>query len=160
MFITSENINGSFMTQQQNGDVTKIFSERMLSLRGTQKKAEFARFLGISSPQTYQNYEGGRIPEADMLLNIADKCGVTVDWLLGRETPMILREKSGDYRMTLDPKGHALRYSFLDGWSTADLQKNMEIAHAAEDWGLVAEIATLLQERKKNGQEKKEGETP
>jgi transcriptional regulator with XRE-family HTH domain len=142
------------MMQQQNVDVSKIFSERLQELRGTRKKAEFARFLGIPKPQTYQNYEAGRVPETEMLINIADKCGCTVDWLLGRDAPHFLREQPGEYRVTR--AGQTVRYSFLVAWSTEDLQNNLEIARAAEDWGLVAEIAGLLQERKKNGRPKPE----
>ena len=47
-------------------------------------KANIALFLGIS-PQNYGRYEAGRIPDAVTLSVIADRCGVTVDWLLGRD---------------------------------------------------------------------------
>lgn len=72
------------MSQQKIITVTAIFSDRLKSLRNERKKADFARLLGVP-PQNYQRYEDGRIPDADMLANIARKCGVTVDWLLGRD---------------------------------------------------------------------------
>jgi transcriptional regulator with XRE-family HTH domain len=63
------------------------FSDRLAGLRGKQQmnKAEFSRFLGLSPP-VYQRYEAGRVPAADHLSVIADRCGVTVDWLLGRDS--------------------------------------------------------------------------
>lgn len=148
------------MTQQQNVDFVKIFSERLKGLRGDRKKAEFARFLGVSSPQTYQNYEAGRIPEPEILINIADKCGVTVDWLFGREPTMVLRESTCEYRVTRAPGSKKITYNFLISWTTNDLQKFLAIAHAAEDWGLVTDIAALLQERKKKGVVPLAGEPP
>ena len=51
----------------------------------TQK--EIAKQLGVSV-QCYQGYETGyRQPTPDMLCKIADILGVSVDYLLGRETP-------------------------------------------------------------------------
>jgi transcriptional regulator with XRE-family HTH domain len=45
-------------------------------------KAEMARFLGFS-PQRYQRYEDGRIPDAGTIMAISEHLGVTADWLLG-----------------------------------------------------------------------------
>jgi len=61
----------------------QLFSERLKSLRGNRNKAQFSRELCIPAP-VYQRYEEGRIPNHDNLSVIACKCGVTVDWLLGR----------------------------------------------------------------------------
>ena len=66
-----------------------IFSERIKTVRGQRSKAEFARVLLIS-PQNYQRYEDGRIPDADILDRIASQCNVTVDWLLGRDAPTVV----------------------------------------------------------------------
>lgn len=57
------------------------FSERLVSLRGDRNKAEFARYLEIPAPM-YHRYELGQIPKNENLQVIAQKCGVTVDWLL------------------------------------------------------------------------------
>lgn len=60
-----------------------IFAERFSSLRGNRTQAEFSEFLNISR-QTVSFYENGdRIPDALALRDIALKCGVTSDWLLG-----------------------------------------------------------------------------
>lgn len=58
--------------------------ERLKELRKDRSQAEFSRFLGISSQQTYQRYEDGKtMPNAEILHRIATKCDVSVDWLLG-----------------------------------------------------------------------------
>lgn len=77
------------MTQDQIGN---IFSARLKQLRGDRKKAEFGRFLGVPNSPTYQRYEDGRIPDAETLQRIADRCGVTVDWLFGREREALAAE--------------------------------------------------------------------
>lgn len=60
-----------------------IFAERFNALRGRQTQAEFADFLGISRP-TVGFYENGeRIPDALILKQIAERCGVTTDYLVG-----------------------------------------------------------------------------
>jgi transcriptional regulator with XRE-family HTH domain len=61
-----------------------FFSDRLKSLRKDANKAVFSRKLGLS-PQTYQHYEDGRIPRSDILGTIAERCGVSIDWLLGRD---------------------------------------------------------------------------
>jgi transcriptional regulator with XRE-family HTH domain len=60
-----------------------LFSDRLRVLRAQRTKAEFARFLGFAAP-VYQRYEDGRVPQHKHLSVIADRCHVTVDWLLGR----------------------------------------------------------------------------
>lgn len=70
------------------------FSVRIRSLRGDRKKADFARFLGIPAP-VYQRYEAGRVPSSDNLSVISSRCGVSVDWLLGRtEYPHPIKPRS------------------------------------------------------------------
>jgi transcriptional regulator with XRE-family HTH domain len=59
-----------------------IFSARLRSLRGTRTKAEFARFLGVPPPM-YHRYELGQVPKSSNLKVIADRCGVTIDALIG-----------------------------------------------------------------------------
>lgn len=58
------------------------FGERLRNLRGNQSKKAFAQMLGVS-PQNYQYYESGRIPEVKRLTSIASVLGVSVDYLLG-----------------------------------------------------------------------------
>ncbi len=50
-------------------------------LHGNRGKVRFARQLGIS-PSTYNYYESGRIPPAEVLVRIAEAGGVDLRWLL------------------------------------------------------------------------------
>lgn len=60
-----------------------LFAARFGELRGDRTQAEFAEFLGISRP-TVGFYENGeRIPDALVLRQIAERCGVTADYLVG-----------------------------------------------------------------------------
>lgn len=60
-----------------------IFAERFAELRGEMTQSEFADFLSISRP-TVGFYENGtRIPDALTLRQIAERCGVSSDWLVG-----------------------------------------------------------------------------
>ena len=60
-----------------------VFADRFIELRGKRTQEEFARFLGISRP-TVGFYESGqRIPDALVLRQIAEKCNVSADYLLG-----------------------------------------------------------------------------
>lgn len=64
-------------------DKMPIFAARFSVLRGERTQAEFAEFLGISRP-TVGFYENGeRIPDALVLKQIAERCGVTTDYLVG-----------------------------------------------------------------------------
>lgn len=59
------------------------FAERFNKLRGDMTQAQFAEFLGISRP-TIGFYENGtRLPDAFVLKQIAQKCNVSSDYLLG-----------------------------------------------------------------------------
>lgn len=60
-----------------------VFADRFIELRGKRTQEEFAKFLGISRP-TVGFYESGqRIPDALVLRQIAEKCNVSADYLLG-----------------------------------------------------------------------------
>lgn len=60
------------------------FRERFRELQGTQSNTDFAEFLGMSRQTVGFYCNGDRIPDALILRDIADRCGVSVDWLLGR----------------------------------------------------------------------------
>ena len=60
-----------------------IFRERFSQLRGDMKQDEFAEFLGFSRPTVALYESGKRVPDAVTLKTIAEKCGVSADWLLG-----------------------------------------------------------------------------
>lgn len=59
------------------------FTNRFRALRGDRDNTEFAKFLGISRQTVGFYYNGDRIPDAMMLKEIAEKCDVSADWLLG-----------------------------------------------------------------------------
>ena len=64
-------------------DKMPIFAARFSELRGERTQAEFAQFLGISRA-TVGFYENGeRVPDALVLRQIAERCGVTTDYLVG-----------------------------------------------------------------------------
>ena len=59
------------------------FTKRFRELRGKRDNTEFAKFLGISRQTVGFYYNGDRIPDAMMLKQSAEKCGVSTDYLLG-----------------------------------------------------------------------------
>lgn len=81
------------MSQQQKYNKSEIFAARLRQLRGGKSQDDFARELGLSSQQTYRNYEAGRVPRIEVLQRIAQHCGVTVEWILGSR----IEETPGDY---------------------------------------------------------------
>lgn len=59
------------------------FTERFTLLRGERTQAQFADFLGISRPTVALYESGTRIPDIAVLKEIAQKCQVSADYLLG-----------------------------------------------------------------------------
>lgn len=60
-----------------------IFTERFRKLQGDRSNTEFAEFLEISRQTVGFYCNGDRLPDALMLKQIAEKCHVSTDWLLG-----------------------------------------------------------------------------
>lgn len=60
-----------------------IFMERLNLLRGEMTYEKFAKKLGISKPTMGFYLSGQRIPDALTLRDIANKCDVSADYLLG-----------------------------------------------------------------------------
>ena len=61
----------------------QIFTDRFRELQGDRSNTEFAKFLGISRQTVGFYCNGDRIPDALGIRDIAEKCGVSADWLLG-----------------------------------------------------------------------------
>lgn len=59
------------------------FQERFSKLRGDESQKDFAARIGISRPTVGFYENGDRLPQADVLKQIAERCGVSTDWLLG-----------------------------------------------------------------------------
>jgi transcriptional regulator with XRE-family HTH domain len=70
------------MSQHQNDVLVKNFSAFLRRARGYRSQAEMARLLGLKNQQTYQRYEEGRVPKGQVLHQLANKLGVTVDQML------------------------------------------------------------------------------
>lgn len=71
------------------------FRERFRELQGTRTNTEFADFLGMSRQTVGFYCNGDRIPDALGIKTIAEKCGVSADWLLGLSTE---RSRDGEMR--------------------------------------------------------------
>lgn len=64
-------------------------AKRILSLRGNKSQTEFSSLLGVAQ-NTLGRYERGeRTPDADFLLALRQKLGVSAEWLLAGEGPML-----------------------------------------------------------------------
>ena len=68
---------------EHKNDRIPIFTERFRELQGDRSNTEFAEFLGISRQTVGFYCNGDRIPDAMTLKQIAEKCKVSADWLLG-----------------------------------------------------------------------------
>ena len=77
---------------------TKKFSERMRYLRESinMTQAEFAEYLDCSQ-QTINVWESAKnTPKMSMLVRIAEKFNVSIDWLFGKEMPVKIVYKIPD----------------------------------------------------------------
>ena len=137
------------MTTSQN-----IFAQRLKAARGARSQAEFARLLGIKHQQTYQNYERGRIPKADVLQQIASRMSMTVEDLLSAPAAAYrqVHERRAEY-------GAASRRKAMidaENWKTAeievglsDLANQLRSAKPVLKPMLIANIRTLVEELEK-----------
>jgi len=73
-----------------------VFGERIKTLRISLGKSqkEFAEFIGIPQPSMSAYENGKNNPTIEVLVNIADKCNVSVDWLCGRQADVSLSDLS------------------------------------------------------------------
>lgn len=60
------------------------FAERLKIACDTSEPSEIARLLGLPY-QTVANYLGGRLPKAEVLIDLSRKTGVSIHWLLTGE---------------------------------------------------------------------------
>lgn len=72
------------------------FGERIKTLRLSLGKSqkEFAEFIGIPQPSMSAYENGKNNPTTEVLINIADKCNVSIDWLCGRQSGAALSDLS------------------------------------------------------------------
>ena len=61
-----------------------VFTRRFRELQGERSNTEFADFLGLSRQTVGFYCNGDRLPDVITLMQIAEKCNVSTDYLLGR----------------------------------------------------------------------------
>lgn len=71
------------MPKKESVNRFPVFSQRFRSLRGKTSQDKFADFLGISRPTVGFYENGDHLPDALTLSQIAKKCNVSADYLLG-----------------------------------------------------------------------------
>lgn len=76
------------MSTKAAGARMPVFRDRFNLLRGNRTQAEFAAALGMSRATVAFYCAGDRIPDALTLRDIAEKCDVSTDWLLGLSDAM------------------------------------------------------------------------
>ena len=59
----------------------KKLPDRIAQVRGSRSQRQFARDLGVFQ-QNVNRYESGTTPHTDFLITLANKEGVSLDWLL------------------------------------------------------------------------------
>jgi transcriptional regulator with XRE-family HTH domain len=129
---------------------SEVFTERLIRLRDTRKKSDFARFLGLK-PQVYQRYEEGRVPRHDILSVIAARCGVTVDWLLGQEH---MRNAPVVSMLDIVAKEHGDGYEIPTKlFDDAAIRGALEASLAAGDYKVAAGLCLELHHRKRQNNE-------
>ena len=66
-------------------EAQEIIQRRIKRLKGGLSIRKFAKKVDLHSSTVYNYLSGRRFPTIEGLTKIADHCGVTVEWLLGRE---------------------------------------------------------------------------
>ena len=71
------------MPKKESANRFPVFSQRFRDLRGKMSQDKFADFLGTSRPTVGFYENGDHLPDALTLSQIAKKCNVSADYLLG-----------------------------------------------------------------------------
>ena len=71
------------MSTPNDENIKKIFSERIKVLIGDESVSAFSRKIGLNQAAIDRYTKKQRSPNAEALVAISSKCGVSVDWLLG-----------------------------------------------------------------------------
>lgn len=73
------------MGEDEKGENTKAFMKRLQMLCGDMPVRQFAWILGLNEGTVFNLLRGQRNPGVHIIKRIAEKTGVTTDWLLGRD---------------------------------------------------------------------------
>lgn len=84
------------MNEVEQSKEQLVFAQRFRELRGSRTQAEFADFLGLSRPTVGLYESGKRVPDATVLKRIAEKCGVSADYLAGTAPPRKMKAHEND----------------------------------------------------------------
>lgn len=122
--------------EEREKDRFPKFRERFRKLQGDRKNTEFADFLGMSRQTVGFYCNGDRIPDALGIKTIAEKCGVSADWLLGLSDE---RAVNGDL-------AQASRYTGLSADSVKVLHKLA--AHAGPLRAVMFVLDVILREQR------------
>lgn len=69
---------------EEKSKTQEIFWKRFRMLKGDLTTYQFSKAAGINMNTTQMILTNRRLPGMHQMKRIADRCGVTVDWLLGR----------------------------------------------------------------------------
>lgn len=73
------------LDEGEKGDNIKVFMQRLQMLCGDMPVRQFAWILGLNEGTTYNLIRGQRTPGGHIFKRIADKTGMSADWLIGRK---------------------------------------------------------------------------
>lgn len=62
-----------------------LFSKNLRKVRGERTQAEFSKELGIAATSLSAYERNAKNPSLAVAINVAQKCGVSLDWLCGIE---------------------------------------------------------------------------
>ena len=75
---------GLGIKEEEKVELRKTVASRLNELCGDMTVTEFGNMVGLSSNVMAGYLRGDRVPLAVAIKRIADRCGVTADWILGR----------------------------------------------------------------------------
>ena len=112
-----------------------ITPRRLLELRKSRhtSQAEVAAYLGITRT-AYNKYESGTIRPVKRLTDLADLYGVSTDYILGREEPLLVQNMLN-----------------ISDESTRQIQKYLELSDNGKD---IVDITLDAVYKRENGSEK------
>jgi transcriptional regulator with XRE-family HTH domain len=125
--------------------IRQLFSERLKLVRKEKElsSAGMAGYLGFSAP-VYSRYENGRIPDADTVAVIAEKCGKSVGWLLGQDSDAAPTQQTAELKAQKKITG-----ILIEKASTDTLRELLDVCAHMNDAKMVAVIGHELAKRVK-----------